>query len=356
MTIAIMCFSPHLGGMELDAVKLVKFLQPHYEVYLFLKDGSMLQKYAEGEHIPVIPIKFRFNFSLFFAAKLFFLRKKLNISRFIFFGASELKAIAVSLMIDPIPLIMRHGTYKSHRKKNFYHRWLYKFVTSHVVLCNLLKENILSIMPTHSEAIFIIPNAMFFYKSEREALVTNERLSTPIQHILHVGRIAPGKGQWEALELLQNANSNTPLNMIFVGGFSSLEYEKVIREKAQLMPSQVNITFTGHVSSVEPFYLKSQCFLFPSHGEGLPNAVLEAMSYGLPVFAFSNTVFPELKEKGYFLYLSPNLNTNDLARNLNACLSTGFEMIKSNVIKNIEMISEEFAPEIILARWKKLLE
>lgn len=46
-----------------------------------------------------------------------------------------------------------------------------------------------------------------------------------------------------------------------------------------------NVEFCGYKTKKEliDYYLQSDIFVFPSRTEGMPNAVLEAMIYGLPV-------------------------------------------------------------------------
>ena len=46
-----------------------------------------------------------------------------------------------------------------------------------------------------------------------------------------------------------------------------------------------NVTFTGYVSGQEKSKLfeTAHVFCFPSYGEGMPNVVIEAMAFGLPV-------------------------------------------------------------------------
>jgi len=41
----------------------------------------------------------------------------------------------------------------------------------------------------------------------------------------------------------------------------------------------------AHTEDIAPYYRASDCFVFPSSNEGLPNALLEAMACGLPAVA-----------------------------------------------------------------------
>jgi len=48
-----------------------------------------------------------------------------------------------------------------------------------------------------------------------------------------------------------------------------------------------NVTAIGHVENVDEYLQAADCFLSASESEGLPNAVIEALAWGLP-FILSN--------------------------------------------------------------------
>ena len=63
---------------------------------------------------------------------------------------------------------------------------------------------------------------------------------------------------------------------------------------------------------VEQYYLLSDIFLFPSDGEGLSNAFIEAMIYGLSAISYDNTSFPELQELGFSFSMVKNQDVEQL--------------------------------------------
>jgi glycosyltransferase involved in cell wall biosynthesis len=54
------------------------------------------------------------------------------------------------------------------------------------------------------------------------------------------------------------------------------------------------VTLAGHQDDVRPYYAMADVFVLPSHSEGSPNVLLEAMSMGVPVVATSVGGIPEL--------------------------------------------------------------
>ena len=54
------------------------------------------------------------------------------------------------------------------------------------------------------------------------------------------------------------------------------------------------VIFTGQVNDVHPFYAIADVFVLPSHSEGSPNVLLEAMAANLPVVATAVGGVPEM--------------------------------------------------------------
>lgn len=100
--------------------------------------------------------------------------------------------------------------------------------------------------------------------------------------MLFLARIEKKKGIYEALDtfrILKNRISN--IKMIVSGdGFELENCKKYVKGKGI-----ENITFTGFVDGENKasVFTESHVYLFCSYSEGMPNSVLEAMAFGLPV-------------------------------------------------------------------------
>lgn len=101
--------------------------------------------------------------------------------------------------------------------------------------------------------------------------------------VLFMSRIEENKGIFQVIRAAQILmSSNKKIQFDILGAGSSLQSAKELTNSMGL----ANVTFHGFVKGTEKARLlkKSDVFLFPSyHGEGMPNAVLEAMASGLPV-------------------------------------------------------------------------
>jgi len=106
-----------------------------------------------------------------------------------------------------------------------------------------------------------------------------------------VGRLVPEKGVLDLLTSAAVVLERFPrTRFAFVGdGPARTECE----ETARRMGIAQQVTFLGHRSDVAACYAAFDFLVLPSHNEGLPMSILEAMSAGLPVIATRVGSVPE---------------------------------------------------------------
>ncbi len=101
---------------------------------------------------------------------------------------------------------------------------------------------------------------------------------------IFVGRIVGDKGVNELVRAfinLHNKNSMADIKLLLVGAFEKTldalnpEIEKAIEEHP-------GIIHAGYQKDVRPFFVASDCLVFPSYREGMPNVVMQAGAMELP--------------------------------------------------------------------------
>ncbi len=132
--------------------------------------------------------------------------------------------------------------------------------------------------------------------------------------VLYVGRLAPKKG----LEYLIKAMADVEERLTIVGdGSERTRLERLAAE------TSAEVTFEGKIApdKVHDYYESAAVFVLPSiEGEGMPNVVLEAMSWGLPVVATDSGGLPSIIEHGQNGFIVPMRNEEELSRQIHILL------------------------------------
>lgn len=116
--------------------------------------------------------------------------------------------------------------------------------------------------------------------------------------ILNIGRFSKEKGHADllkALSLLRRQNPDLEWKLILVG--TGPEQPRIARLSAELGLTD-RVVMAGFRSAVTPFFAISGLFVLPSHSEGSPNVLLEAMASRLPIVATQAGGTPEIAGDG----------------------------------------------------------
>jgi glycosyltransferase involved in cell wall biosynthesis len=118
--------------------------------------------------------------------------------------------------------------------------------------------------------------------------------------LLYVGRIAQGKGLETVIESLSLLKPHFGTTLVFdiVGPDDGLaaKLKSLVRDRN--VESLVNFCGPATQSELAPFYLRSQIYVQPSRIEAFGLAILEAMTFGLPIIG-SDQIPQELLVSGH---------------------------------------------------------
>ena len=170
--------------------------------------------------------------------------------------------------------------------------------------------------------------------------------STASHNLLFLGYLETFKGVEELIEALARLKTEKVPYQISICGDGSLRTVLEARARKYGIASQVN--FRGWVDSQEKFaaMLNSGILVLPSHTEGMPNAVLEAMASGMAVVASSvgsvvdlisaeqgGIIIPPGDVSALTAALARLLNSRDLQRKMGA-----FNLECATTQHNIEFV------------------
>lgn len=150
----------------------------------------------------------------------------------------------------------------------------------------------------------------------------------PLQ-LVCVGRAVQAKGGYDLLYAFAKAIKKYPLiKLTYVGDGPELEKMKKLAEQLQCKKA---ITFTGALGreKTREVLQNSDVFILPSYAEGLPVALMEAMSCQIPCISTYIAGIPELIKNGYNGYLIPAGDQDQLS---NAILAIKEDAEKRNTM------------------------
>jgi glycosyltransferase involved in cell wall biosynthesis len=111
---------------------------------------------------------------------------------------------------------------------------------------------------------------------------------------MNVGRLSREKGQAdliEAVALIRKEHKDRTLRVVFVGDGPDAQR---LRDAAKRSGVVDWVILTGHQADVTPYYAMADLMVLPSHTEGSPNTLLEAMAASLPIVATAVGGVPEI--------------------------------------------------------------
>ena len=189
----------------------------------------------------------------------------------------------------------------------------------------------------HAKETVYVPGAGVdthkFVASEgaREKIRAELNIGEDEKVLLSVGELIPRKNHIEVLEALHQMKSanrmqGTKLKYLIAGrGKIDAELHEQIR-KLDLTDTVNMIGFRRDIADV---FAASDIYVFPSHQEGLPVALMEAMSVGLPVVCSRIRGNTDLIKDGEGGYLFDSKNVSTLVYALERILSEPSEKLNS---------------------------
>jgi len=341
---AVICLSKVNGGMELAAVKIARLLSEDMPVHFISRAGGFIAQEKESHfsdyNITLHTLKFSSNLglALIFQSRKFF--KTLGIKNVIFLGASEMKSLYFATRGLDINFVIRQGSRKSTPKTDAFHTLLYSDVNTFVGNCEFIRENIQEIIPLAAKTELTRIYASLQLQDLQRKPKENKRLE-----LISVGRINPVKGQLHSIiacEVLYTEGIDFRLQLL--GDVQDESYHQEIIRFLETCPYKENIVFVGYTDNVPSYLVKSDIFLFPTQGEGMSNAVIEALGYGLVPIIFNNSSSPEFVSLGFHLHLVEDGNVKAFST---ALLTTAknFTQEQKSVDANMRLARSTFSPE-----------
>ena len=224
-------------------------------------------------------------------------------------------------------IAFHHGyTWTSPRTRiyNQLDRWSLRAANKVVTVCRPFASDLEEI-GVRPERIVVRHNSVKNFSPAREEVVVQLRqtlgISENTQVLLCVGRLSREKAQADLIEaaaLMRREGSQA--NVRFVVAGDGHDRQK-LQDMARSLLVEDWFIFAGQVADLVPYYTMADLVVMPSHTEGSPNVLLEAMAAGLPIIATAVGGVPEIVENEKQALLVEKHNPVALARAIDQLLN-----------------------------------
>ncbi len=211
-----------------------------------------------------------------------------------------------------VPVVV--GSCRAQRNvKQQHERFLWR--TAHAHICNARSiYNSLHELGVPSAMLHLIPNGV-----DSEYFVPNPTGLTSAPELVCVGRMVKAKEQEVLLHAFVPVLKQIPkARLHFVGDGILLEERKKL---AQDLGLGASVIFHGASSALKHLQA-ARLFVFSSRDEGMPNAILEAMSCGLPIVSTNANGIADIVEHEQQGLLVEVGDTDALSQSILTVLST----------------------------------
>jgi len=290
----------NMGGAEKQLLKIIETLKRKKDIEIIIftrktEDDPFLEYYSENviikrvntTNIPLMNM-------LIFSIQLLFFITKVNLKERINLIHLPLPDIYISVIyaiqkLYKIPYISRIAADEllPFRTKGLWliNRLITRFFilrSNGIQVLNPQAKKIAENLNVDRKKIYLIPNGTKIPLKKKDY----SRLSNNILYIGALRRFAKKQRKEqknirfliESFSILMKENPSLKLYLVGDGN-----YRKELEKLVNVLGLSKNVFFEGYQLNVESYILKSDIFVNPSFYEGLPNTVIEAMSYGIYV-------------------------------------------------------------------------
>jgi len=198
---------------------------------------------------------------------------------------------------------LHHGYTDTDRKMRLYNRldrWSLSHADRVVTVCRAFAQELADSTGVSIDQISVQHNSIRrqppVSAADAEALRKRLGIGGDDRVVLSVGRLSREKAHIDLLEGFKRLREMKPaISCILIIVGDGPERSK-LEAAAATLNCKAHVIFAGQVSDVQPLYAIADVFALPSHTEGSPNVLLEAMAANLPIVATAVGGVPEMVE------------------------------------------------------------
>ena len=293
------CLSADLGGLELFMVNCFNYFKEKTNCYIMVAPKKKLDNYIESDKFYLKRNKF---FPIIPALKLAKFVDENNIDIIHFHWTKDIATVILAKILSKKnpKIIQTRNMTMTRFKDDFYHKWLYKNISTMHAVTFQVKDQLEKFIPND-----IRPKVEVVYMGTKEIdLNPNKIIELKSKYNLTdqfvvgiVGRIEEAKGQYiviEAIAKLKDLN----IKAIIVGHTMDEDYLNGLKQKVKDLKIEDKIIFTGFTKEVNEHMRLFDLNVLATPRETFGLVVIEAMVNKVCMCATNNGGPLEIIEDG----------------------------------------------------------
>lgn len=304
-------FSPSVAGLRVVDIKTIRASRSFLKLLNLIKKERPFAIFSTGGEV---------NMLMAF------------ISIFVFIPVLIVREVSVAEMI-------KFGGSKA-KFWNLFKKLCYKRYNITVCQSIEIKQEISTRNHISDDKLVVIPNPVLPIRN-----IKSIRGEHPGKRLIVVGRLAKEKGLYRLLDILKEL---PPEYSLTIAGDGPLREDLIAKTDALELNDRVR--FLGIVTEITDLIITHEVFVLPSFVEGFPNAVLDALSVGIPVVAFRVSGISELIRNGFNGYI---VEQNDINGFRDCVLTASTKKWNSAAI--VKDVNNRFGIQKVVSQYESLV-
>lgn len=269
--------------------------------------------------------------------------------------------MAITFARSRIPIIRTEHTPYIAGNYPLAHRLLHSYLNgrSEKIICvsDHVRKSFIASFPRWKEKFITVHNGIqidsFRTSLSREECRTRFKLPQEAKIMGTIGRLTTLKNHASLIEALPAIRRQFKSIHLAILGEGNLKSK--LRDLAADFGVSDSVSFLDPTGHIEIFMGALDLFILPSHREGLPLVVLEAMAAGIPTVASSVGGIPEIISDGNNGYLIHPHNLDEITEKVCELLEDGQRAITFSS-RGEETIRAKFSADDMIAETEKLYD
>lgn len=356
-SIAILINTLSFGGAEKQAAILSNLLCNEYKVTLIILNGDLIENRLLNtlnlNNVNLIKIKQGSWINKLKQISVVLKQENTNVL-FTYLAQSNVFGIVAGKYTNTKKIYSGVRSNRIPKKKKIVQRFIHNYLNTGTIFNNFSGKNSMLLEGFNPDKCIVIPNGIKTIKPLNNKTLERKENENKVV-ILSLGRFIPVKNFSNALTIISKLiKSNPKIEIKYkLGGYG--QEEDMLRSKVKELNIENNVEFIINPSNIEDFYMSGDIFLSSSQNEGTPNAIMEAMTFGLPIVGTDAGDTKFLVRQNENGFVSDTNNINEIANNLSKLVNDSELRIKMGE-KSFDIISNEYSLEKLKEEYIKLIE